>query len=234
MWEKWTVDIIAERIPDQLLEARPTAKLAHRFFRKGRRDGRRSYPHESVNRLITDAVSVAGSKIAEAYLAERARLQEQLTAAEEQERAARTELQRQPTTSAPNQDTDRAPAEDQGGALAVALASRRRASMVRAQQLAAEERRRQEAAAAQAVQERGAVAARLENVRDPYLQKWVSVQATGQLLWTRYCNGYATGAARREAPDDETMPPTTAIEFTPPAVLVAREEQTDRSGHGMV
>lgn len=152
MFERFTIDMLAEHVSDQLLSGEPSAKLAHRFFRKGRRDGKHGFEAGSVRQVVVDAVSLAGTALSvefverrEELTREQARREQQLARhtdalAELEERDEESEAPVEAAVEAPEDeasetgpDTDGtvtepedAPAADTAAALLDAIETRRR------------------------------------------------------------------------------------------------------------
>lgn len=242
MFERLTIDVLAEKVSDQLLLGEPDAKLAHRFFRKGRRDGKHAFDGVSVQQLLVDAVGIAGSVLAIEFAGRQEALERQLALAHQalaQHRKALDELQKSEQASETSADAvgdlpARVPATVADGVapgssdeLAVALVNRRHLVAEKARK-AAEEAARAEHQAAVSQAEQGisdserAIAdltEALEGLPDVYLERFERILHTARLLWSRYCNGFEQGRYRWFARDREVVFPADSLEIEPPAVF---------------
>ncbi len=198
MLERFTIDIVAEQVASLLLEGEPTPKLAHRFFRKGRRDGRRDFAHASLSQLLQEAVSLAGSSLSEEFVSQRRQLRTRIA---ELEAATHLPAEHAKPEFPIGDDLEhRVPDEsavDSDELLRRALEARRRYQERRSRHdamVASAERRD---AARQALSEVAQLNARQEDLLAEYVQRFESIAYTGRLLWSRYCNGFVQGCTRR-------------------------------------
>jgi hypothetical protein len=207
MLERFTIDVLADEVVSTLLEGEPNARMGYLFFRKGRRDGRRQFSHESVSRLLRTAVAVAGSTLGEEFT-ERAASMRARIAQLSQSHINDAADGREPVEAVPPAQAESVPEHEAlssgTGSLAMstavlteALSTRRR---LREEQL----RRDREAAAAaraaaaeQARLELIELQSKLAELGHIYSQRFESMKETGELFWSRYCNGFTQGQARR-------------------------------------
>jgi hypothetical protein len=176
MFERITVDQFAEAIEEQVLGARPQARLVRRFFRSGKRDGRKGRDPQDQRRFIERGVGVASNRIAEAYQAEQVSLSAQAESLTAREGALATSV---PT---PTPVQGEASTDDLSHALAVLRSQREEA---------AEATRKQERdSLSQQVTE---IQTRLAALRAQYRQRVITAHEVGGVFWARYCTGFAYG-----------------------------------------
>lgn len=232
----FTVDIVAKHVSTQLLEGEPSAGLLNRFFRKGRRDGRRALPHGSVAKLLGDAVGLAGSSLCEELTRQEAEALQRMA----QLRAAQSAYQQLLADQAHFDDALAGDAAEEGvgpssstgddwaspessRALTQALQSRERLrGLRRAGHLAAaraEGLRSAQDAASRADLELPGLQARVEELPEQYLQRFESIRHAGELLWARYCNGFAQGNSRRGSRESGVARPAGPLDFELPSAL---------------
>lgn len=244
MLERFTVDVLAEHVATQLLEGEPTPKLAHRFFRKGRRDGKKAYDHASMSKLLTDAVHLAGSTLAEELTSARRtatlRIAECEAAIEKHAvLLAAPELPAPEDYSGPpSGESDRTENRDSAQLLADALETRkalrtRKEADARAAEARAKQQARisalegAEAAATQARGEMSKLERELVDLPGEYTQRFESIKHTGELLWSRYCNGFVQGEGRRGSRASDVTSPGGRLDFeTPNALLTGADQVT--------
>ncbi|RHW25433.1 hypothetical protein D0Z08_19595 [Nocardioides immobilis] len=244
MLERFTVDVLAEHVATQLLEGEPTPKLVHRFFRKGRRDGKRALDHASVSKLLQDAVQLAASSLVEELV--RAQNQtEQRIADLQAEVDAHDELIKphvpsgSSTFESPGPDTtsetDSGPSAvadvaDSSQRLLDALAKKKSLKVARLKEAEAAEVKAREAAKKTALDlaEEKATAARaeiprlqqhLKSLPAEFSQRFESMKHTGEILWSRYCNGFVLGESKRGSRSSDVETPAGALNFTTPPPL---------------
>lgn len=250
MLERFTVDVLAENVATQLIEGEPTPKLAHRFFRKGRRDGKRAYDHASVSKLLTDAVHLAGSTLAEnltsARRAATLRIAECEAAIEKHATMGDAPAPEEAPTEAERPDplSSTSDHRDSAHVLTEALAARKNLGARRQTEAIVSEARAKrrarvdaleaaESAATQAREEVGKLRGELSELPEEYKQRFESIKHTGELLWARYCNGFVQGEGRRGSRASDVAMPTGSLRFeTPPALLQPDLETSISSNEG--
>lgn len=231
-FHRFTVDILSNHVGDQLLTGEPSARLGYRFFRKGRRDGKKNYDHESVGRLLREAVRLAAEKLADEMARRRAEISHRIATLE-------SSLQRTPATvSEPSVPTTPDSSDHEN----VRGPSLNRALKVRARALGKAAQLEQEAA-------RKAAEEVLQQVQDELEQQRTALNGlpaafgprasgivhSGQVLWTRYCNGFEQGDTRRrrrrryKPADGEVAAPEHDVVFTLPTVLNAQTPSREDS-----
>lgn len=217
MLERWTVDAIAGEIEGQIEVAALSPKLLRRFYKQGKKHGRRSTMPEPTQTLIINAVDIATSKIAEDFVAEAQQLRKGIARADAQ-LADALEAPRDPVEP-PNGDVAPAIQAPVGGPdMSLALAS------VRQRRIDAESagRRTQyeqdKAARRDAQAERSVAVQSLRDLPSKFRQSVESCHETGELLWSRYRGGYADGASRR-GPSEVGVAPEQSIAFDIPPVF---------------
>ena len=242
MLERFTVDVLAEHVATHLLEGEPTPKLAHRFFRKGRRDGKKAYAHASMSKLLTDAVHLAGSTLAEELTSARRdtalRIAECDAAIEKH-----SMMDASPEVPAPEVDSTAPVATSTGTAnrdstqlLVDALETRkalraRKEADARTAEARAKQRARAsafyaaEAAATQARGEKSKLERDLVDLPGTYKQRFESIKHTGELLWSRYCNGFVQGEGRRGSRASDVPSPRGRLDFVTPNALLRGADQ---------
>lgn len=229
MWQRFTIDILSNHVADQLMIGEPTARLGYRFFRKGRRDGRKNFDHESVGRLLREAVRLAAEKLADEMAGQRTELAKKIAAMEssiEHDIPEPTlELLIPPTPEPSDAENVRGPSL--GRALEVRAAAMSKAAELELEiaRKAAEDARQQ----ARDDLERQRMA--LNGLPAAFEPRALGVVHSGQVLWTRYCNGFAQGDARRRRrrwwrrkprPEDPVKPPRHDVIFSLPPEFDAR------------
>lgn len=236
MLERFTVDMVADHVATQMLEGDPSPKLAHRFFRKGRRDGRHAFDHLSIRMLVRDAVNLASSELSEEFVRVRHELESRRQELILQERHFLE--QAEPPSEAPSTDPepvqDPAPATDTGASSDEILVNALRNRYRLRNQAAARQRRDEErqsrdsadqarsAAADAALAARREIATletRLDQLATEFLQRFETIAHTGQLLWSRYCNGFEQGKERRGSRESDVQAPDDLLEFPVPQSL---------------
>ncbi len=236
MLERFTVDVLAEHVATQLLEGEPTPKLAHRFFRKGRRDGRRAYDHASVSKLLTDAVHLAGSTLVEELTAARRDAKRRIAECEAAIEAHGS-MGAAPAAPAPEAESSSGSTQPTSGAtldsaqlLLDALQTRnalraRREADARSADARSKHAARVaalEAAESAAIQAKGDIAKierELTELPEHFRQRFESIKHTGEMLWSRYCNGFVQGEGRRGSRASDVQAPSGGLDFVTPAAL---------------
>jgi len=217
MLHRFTIDVVAEAITEQVLTGRPNSKLLNRFYRKGKRDGRRELTHHPIAGVISDAVGVAHSRVRQAYTERRQQLERR-----------QAELG---ATLANPLVTSQAGRMDQGGAPPVegvdgagGLSSLEHAAKV------LEDRARSQAAdyagmaAGQARTELESIRAELQTLAQSYLRQSETCVAVGELLWSRYVSGYAWGQRRHDPQDRRELPIDLPVVLGRDVVSVAMDD----------
>ncbi len=201
MFERLTIDVVADAITDQVMTGVPRAKLAHKFFRKGRRDGRRQLDPTSISTIDRMAVRTAMSRLHEAYLRQKAELERRRATLQQQIAEGDSVLgESLPATAAPgvsNVGSTDSVAESLGQAVKV-LEAKRSASRAAAASEALRERQSKanEEAAAARIELEG-VQSDLDNLVTLYDQQRRTCLEIGGFLWARYVSGYEYGQTRR-------------------------------------
>lgn len=230
MLERFTVDSVAAEIENQIKQARPVPKLARRFYKKGRRDGRRLVPDVSMRRFTTEAVALASSKIAEEYLDVNAQIEAKINTAKgvKKQMQVRQDTKQAGSSSGGTGAVDDVPAgaassgpavignpADLDAAIEGLKAGRAAADAARV--------RAEQEATVKALEEAERDISQgqndLESAKDRYRQLVESCLSTGRLLWSRYCIGYSMGKSRRGDPHADNPEPELNIELHVPAVL---------------
>lgn len=234
MIERFTLDSLAAAILTQLKRATPDPKLARRFFKAGKRDGRRERSAEPTCAFLREGVEVAVSKVCEEFLAARRSLQEQLAAAQHTAEGDPGAVEQLPSSPEP-QAVEKSSVESAGSSrtksaqplplgardadLEGSIGALRRAREAQeAQRIRAEAEQRRRAAE-QAAAGVATLKTQLSELTEQFAQQVESCHRTGKFLWARYCSGYEVGSARRGSPDDSDGVSVPAIEFSEPDVL---------------
>lgn len=228
MLERFTIDTIVDEIDRRVKGANPDAKLVHRFFRKGRRDGKRQLPVESMRVFVTEAVGLATSKLGQEHLAATEDARRQLAALEARRDQLTAVLARPEPVVADEPET---PTEGsafygnqpgpiiKGSRLDDAMAGlrekRREAKLV----ARGAERAGNQAELDQVNQQIALAEDELVRAPDRFRQLVASSHQVGKLLWARYCVGFDGGKAKRGRPDDAEEGPDPDIEFPFPESL---------------
>lgn len=235
MLERFTVDIVADKVLTVLLQGEPTPKLAHRFFRKGRRDGKKAFNPDSLRKLIEDVVHLAGSQLAVELTTARRELHNQIAQLHSDIDNYNAMLEANPPSDEPivdleplggREDTQK----DSSQVLIDALDSRRKLALRRHQE-AINDRIRSTAeakAAALDAAQQAAVSARgqlpklrrlLVGLPEEYSQRFETIRHTGEMLWSRYCNGFVQGFQGRSNGEADFELPSGRIDFEIPQTL---------------
>lgn len=238
MLERFTVDVIVDEIDRQVKGANPNAKLSHRFFRKGRRDGKRQLPADSMRAFVTEAVGLATSKLGQEHLAATEAARRQLAALEarrDQLVAALAKAPDPPAAQESEPSSGGAPfSENQPGPLIkgerlddamAALRAKRKEQAIIAR---GAQRAQDEAELEQVELQLAAAEDELERAPERFRQIVASAHQVGKLLWARYCVGFDGGKAKRGRPDDAEMGPSPAIDFPYPESLERTVEAAAR------
>jgi hypothetical protein len=228
MIERWTVDSLAGEIEQAVKAARPYPKMSKRWFRRGKRDGKRELDWQPPEAFLREAIQLATSKIAEDHLALVEGLKGQIAGLS----AKKAQLEAALAEFSARQEANRAvaAAAKGGGAEDLSVAGTRRPIGDKARLAGAVD----ELKGARAEAERRALQAELDQVSehldaaekalarapDLFRQRVFSTQGMGSLLWASFCRGYEKGQSRRGATDDDAKGPDTEIEFEVPEVLV--------------
>jgi hypothetical protein len=228
MIERFNIDVIADAILAQMMSGAPHAKLPHRFFRKGRRDGRRQLSPVPVAAVIQSSVKVATSRVEEAYLDARRKLVTEIATIESQIKILDEELATDEGTAA----IDRTGDHSSGGHVPSEAMSPegsepevRRTPLEQAVIAANAARATAEAAAKERdrlakregwVEERSAARTRVEGLKteldeldDRFETQQQTCREVGRFLYTRYVSGYEYGQTRllRRVKDRTTIDP---------------------------
>jgi len=227
MFERFTVDAVAAEISRQVKGASPSPKVVHKFFRKGRRDGKKQLPHLTMESFVTEAVEIATSKLAEEFLQARQSLTNQLSRLKAERTQAEADLGQ--TSSAAEDSAEGVnpgAASGAGADLDASLQAHKAARKAKEQAAKDAERKTKEHELADTKQEQAVLETDLAELPSRYQQLVESAHHTGQLFWARYCNGYVVGLASRGAPDDENDSPSEELEFDTPEVLRTNPAET--------
>lgn len=236
MLERFTVDALAGDLERQIQHAGPEPRFARRFFRRGKKDGRRELAFAPQLSFLTRAVQIATGKLAEAFVEERDALLQQLDALRAEAassedtpsgREGRGDWHSTGSETPSEQSQERRPIgrsdparkPDLKSALETLREQRRAAE--RAAEIAADaaERDRRRAVSAQIA----VLNTKVERLAQDCLVSVYTAHKAGQLIWSRYCTGYEAGSRGRGAPDDDGARPTTDVTFPVPEVLVSAE-----------
>lgn len=248
MLERFTVDILAGTVLTQLLEGEPTPKLSHRFFRKGRRDGKRAYDHASVAKLLSDAVQLAGSTLVEELTTVRRTANGRVTDCEAAIQIHRamlaagdvlaSEPPMAPATSSSSGVQPGRSTELLDSALVArrVIQARKAADGVTAEARANYRARATaleaaQSAATQAAAEIAKINSDLLRLPDEYRQRFESIKHTGELLWSRYCNGFVQGERRRGSRASGVRTPGGTLKLATPAALSADSGSLTEGGN---
>jgi hypothetical protein len=217
MLEKFTVDKLAEQVGLQLQRGQVTSQLAHSFFRKGRRDGRRSLDYNSLGGLLLDSVGLAGSNLCQQMLARRQTVELQIVelhAIREAQAAAISESVASGDVTRTHGESGSGREDDSDAALVIALKARQRMRLDKARldALDASRRAQDDLSRAEAI---------LLGLVAEYRQRFEGAAHAGQMLWSRYCNGFEQGHAKRGSRDCKLDPPIAVLDFTMPPLLNA-------------
>jgi hypothetical protein len=214
MLEKFTVDMLAGHVAS-LQKGESTPRMARALYRKGRRDGKRSYDYNSMGGLLLDAVGLASSALCEAFLLERKTVEvrmAELRAVDDPRNEDDPYLAHSRDVLAA--DKARAPKDEELSSVGLTVALEARQRLHTEQEKAA--RRRDAQLARQELAKQDAV---MLCVESEYRQRFATITYAGQLLWSRYCNGYELGHSRRGSRDSNVNPPVAALDFPVPVVL---------------
>jgi hypothetical protein len=215
MLEKFTIDMLAEKVSVQLQRGQVSSKLARSFFRKGRRDGKGSLDYNSLGGLLLDSVGLAGSYLCQEMLTRRQTVElriVELNAVREGQSAAIS--RDQPSGDAGSMNDQGSDGRDghSDAALLVALKARQRMRSEQARTDALDAARRAQDDLSQAD-------ALLHGLVTEYRQRFEGAAHAGQILWSRYCNGFEQGHAKRGSRDCDVDPPIAALDFVRPPLL---------------
>ena len=218
----------------QLARGEADPRILRRFYRKGKRDGRRRRKSAAIAEFIKGAVAASASTIAEEYLQERRRIESALSEAAETAKAKTNQASQ--TVSAPlvNAVTGEA-----GTAIKHAVD----AFNVERKRKHDELVEREGEALKKEVTDLEAKAATLEAQRDElaghYLQRVNTAHEIGETIWGRYATGYEVGLKgflgflrrvflRRRDDDTESVTrPALDIRFKAPKSLLDGTDQHD-------
>jgi hypothetical protein len=227
MLERFTIDIIAEEVATRLVSGDPTAKLSHRFFRKGRRDGKKDLAPDGVARLLQEAVALAGSGLAEDYVARRERIGVRIAELDAVMTLGSSDIEVPEHGAAEIWPGGGGPEAVTVGAdtstsarLQVALVARRRLST-------ANERKRKALEAERATVETARLRTELEELTAVFAQQFESAEHAGQMLWARFCNGFSQGLRHRGSRGAKTKLPQQPLSFDPPQALASSARRRD-------
>lgn len=78
MFERWTVDAVAGEIERQVKGAAPTPRLVRRYYKHGRKHGRKRIDPLAFRGFIVNCVDLAAAKVNKEYVAEQRALQLQV------------------------------------------------------------------------------------------------------------------------------------------------------------
>jgi hypothetical protein len=217
VFERRTIDILAERVHSELLIGHVSAKLVYRFFRKGRRDGQKALGFDAVQALVRDAVGLAGHQIAEDYLRARRTIE-----------IRRAELNQVVTALGYLEHPDLEPADDDKAQKTVPPVPQNREEAL-AGWRGTKERRvaEQRLAAKRAVQaqvwgaklEVARLEADLVEQRDEAMRRCELARHGAAMLWDRYCNGFEQGIKRRGSRPPMRFQPTPELHVVLPLSL---------------
>lgn len=216
MFERWTVDAIAGEVERQLQVAELSPKLLRRFYKQGRRHGKRSTIPEPTQTLIINAVDIATSKIAEEFVREAQQLRSSIAAADAR---LGTPLKAPVDVPSPTSEPRTINQPKTGGAdLTSALTGVRESKEQSLRQARLAQHAAKEEELVTLGQQRSVAERALLDLPARYRQSVESCHETGELLWSRYRSGYADGASRR-GPSESGTAPSQDIRFDDPPVF---------------
>lgn len=238
MIERWTIDSVAEEIESQFQGADPRAKLLRRFFREGKRQGKRGISWKPMKAFLENAVELATSKLAEDFVDEERGAEVALAGMRARQKMLEDDV------AETDEDDDSAGADSTRSAKKTKPTAGSGPDLVAALGRLKAERAAREAAAKAATRDAKRTAAEdeldhvgeqidvaaeeIEELDDKYRQLVDSCHETGELMWARYCSGYLLGASKRgELASPEPEP---EIEFDYPDVLENDEEVPATAG----
>lgn len=217
-----SIDQLSEEL-HSLSQGEPRTPVLKRFFKDGKRDGRRKRRPESVRQFLIDAVELATSQISEGYLDQERTLLMRLESLEAERQALEDSPPPSPLHSEIDPNNDGTQSPDYPLAHSVRrLEEKRRAA---ADQKAAREALERAERADQVGQDIAQTRRESELLLESFQQEVESAHHAGELLWDRYCSGYERGLSRRRQADDLEAGPAPDISFPMPFAL-RREEKT--------
>lgn len=215
MLERWTVDAIAGEIGRQLQSAEVAPQLVRRFYKQGKRHGKRSIISEPAQTLIVNAIDIATSKIAEQFVAEAQRLRASVAAADAR---LATPLPPPVEPAAPEEAAAISSPGTRGPDLSGALTGVRHRKIEETRRAAHAQHAAKQEELAGVAQSRAVAQQALRDLPSHYRQAVESCHEAGELLWSRYRSGYVEGASRR-GPSDAGSAPPQSISFDAPPVF---------------
>ena len=228
----WNVSVVAQEIDSQIKGARPNPKLLQRFYRDGKKHGKKNISSSPMYEFIKNVVEIATSKISEDYLAEQQQNQNQLAGMKK--RLSRLEGPDHGGTGVLGSDAGNGPAEgiavsdteaatetdpqpvagsDMSSELARLKATRAQSAARQREEQARSELEQKRSEIHELSQQIATIEQDLEGSLSRYRQLLESCQQTGELFWSRYRQGYSEKAP----PGDELL---ADIEFDYPVVLL--------------
>jgi hypothetical protein len=220
MIERWTIDVIADEIQKGLRDATPSPRLLRRCYRHGYRHGRKAIPAGTARAMITGAVDVAGSAIAQEYVGTRddLRAQQAQAAGRLSALAATIQGQHPPDTQTAARPTPASPGSPTSLEDALVTLEKRRAQAVLVAHQQKVDELGQQLREAQAAHD--LLVQQAQEAPGRFLQRLESCHDAGRLLWARYCQGFVKGASKRGNPDDEDEMSDPTLSFNIPSALI--------------
>lgn len=243
MLHLFTVDLIADEVSRELLGGTPSRRLLHRFFRKGRRDGKRAHDPATVALLIRESVNLAAAGLCADYVAHRDELVRELVHLEVvAARSPQPPPMEAPSASDPKDflpaatdlNLPHAGSGHPGDGDAILRAALVRRRMLRAErkkvrleiELEARNAAALEASQRAVHQVEEAIELRVEKMgaahrmRAQFVERFNAIAFGGSLLWARYCNGFEQGHTGRRSRGSVVQPPREPLGFDVPDVLI--------------
>lgn len=236
MLERWTIDSVADEIVSQFKGADPTPKLLRRFYNEGKRHGRKGLSPEPMRDFLVNAVELAASKITQEFLEAEQQVDASRAAMEARQTMLSEDLSTSARATAPEVDAGssgsglgtKVAGPDLGGSLERLKAKRAAADAERRRQAQEQSERELQGMKAEAL----ITKQKLDDLPDHYRQMVESCHETGELMWTRYVQGYSYGESKRGAPDTDDGGPGPEIEFEYPAALAPTEAAHEQADPG--
>jgi len=210
-----SIDTLAEAIADQIEPGQLTSVLLRRFFRAGRRVGRKRRPAESYAKFVEDGVDRAVAAHMERFVERRTMLTIEVGRVDAEISVAREEISERTerlerSTASPPMAPD--PLDDPTGRVHALALKRHFESLDRERRALAESERR----VLELTQNRASVDGELVELGHAFSERINGSYRAGQMVWDRFCMGFEAGRNSRGRPDFEGDSPLRDLDFRRP------------------
>jgi hypothetical protein len=219
MFERWTVDAVAGEIERQVKGAAPTPRLVRRYYKHGRKHGRKRIDPLAFRGFIVNCVDLAAAKVNKEYVAEQRALQVQVADLRARMGQIDPNAFEDPTAAGPVAVTPTAAGPEAVGDFDLsstlgALKQRQADAELKAKSQEARGKRDAlesekdgaERTVAQAEQQ-------LATLEHEFQQRIEGCHEVGEILWSRFRSGYIEGTTKRRRAGEDVPDIEESIDF---------------------